>query len=503
MKEVEWNEKESEKKLEETNEANGTSKEPTKTERYSLLLYTLLSAVGLVWLVFPGVTGIGVVLFGILQFILLFLLAPKRKALWMFVPIFLILSNYLFSANLIWRLTNPLVLLCLFAAMYLQMTGQFPFWKPSMEWLGNLVAYLFVPLKYILLPFRWLTQKDGAQKKVLLRVLLGLALALPCVCLLAAVLSSADAVFYRSMNEIFDRFSEWLTFGNMIRWFTGILGGCYLFCLLYAARISETFPSGGKERRFRADLLILNLFLGAVLAVYTLFVFIQFKYLFTQAALPFGLTYSAYARKGFFELLFLSGVNILLILLTVRLGREKAGTGKRITQWLSCYLCAVTLVLLASSFYRMWLYCNDAGLTRLRFLVFGFLIFESLALLCTFVYIFRPTFHMVSVYLAIGLVYYTLLNVVPMDYMIAKNQIDRYLSAKGNGIAYTLTLSDDAAPQVKRLLDAPAASSEVKAEAEEYFQQVQDRSQMMEKRWQWFQFSTYRAEQVRRVLHEK
>ncbi|MFN2910850.1 DUF4153 domain-containing protein, partial [Escherichia coli] len=77
-------------------------------------------------------------------------------------------------------------------------------------------------------------------------------------------------------------------------------------------------------------------------------------------------------------------------------------------------------------------------------------------------------FHMVSVYLAIGLVYYTLLNVVPMDYMIAKNQIDRYLSAKGNGIAYTLTLSDDAAPQVKRLLDAPAASSEVKAEAEEY-----------------------------------
>ena len=498
MKEVEWNEK-----TNETNETNETIGKPAKKERRMLLLYTLLSAVGLVWLVFPGVTGIGMVLFGILQFVLLFLLAPKRKALWMFAPIFLILSNYLFSANLIWRLTNPLVLLCLFSAMYLQMTGQFPFWKPSMEWLGNLVSYLFVPLRYILLPFRWLAQKDAVQKKVLIRVLLGLALALPCVCLLAAVLSSADAIFYRSMNEIFDQFSGWLTFGNVIRWLAGILGGSYLFCLLYAARISEKLPSSGKQANFRADLLILNLFLGAVLAVYTLFVFIQFKYLFAQAALPFGLTYSAYARKGFFELLFLSGVNILLILLAVRFGREKEGAGKRIMQSLCCYLCAVTLVLLASAFYRMWLYCDDDGLTRLRFLVFGFLIFESLGLLCTFGYIFRPTFHMVSVYLVIGLTYYVLLNIVPMDYIIAKNQIDRYLFGNGQGIAYTLTLSDDAAPQIKRLLSSPTASDEVKAKAEEYFQQVQDRSQVLEKHWQWFQVSTYRAEQIRRVLHEK
>ena len=93
----------------------------------------------------------------------------------------------------------------------------------------------------------------------------------------------------------------------------------------------------------QGDTLILNILLFAIAAVYTIFAVVQFRYLFAEQTLPYGLTYTEYARKGFFELLFLTGINILL----------------------------------ASSFYRMWLYNEDDGLTRLRFLVFGFLIFEG------------------------------------------------------------------------------------------------------------------------------
>jgi hypothetical protein len=58
-----------------------------------------------------------------------------------------------------------------------------------------------------------------------------------------------------------------------------------------------------------------------------------------------------------------------------------------------------------------------------------------------------------AIYLIIGLTYYLILNIVPMDAIIAKSQIDRYFSTGKAGIEYILSLSADAAPQIARLLD--------------------------------------------------
>ena len=74
--------------------------------------------------------------------------------------------------------------------------------------------------------------------------------------------------------------------------------------------------------------------------------------------------------------MFLSGFNIMLILISVRLTRLREGLGPKIAGYLCHYLCVVTIILLTSSFYRLWLYSADFGLTRLRLLVFGFLILK-------------------------------------------------------------------------------------------------------------------------------
>jgi uncharacterized membrane protein len=91
-----------------------------------------------------------------------------------------------------------------------------------------------------------------------------------------------------------------------------------------------------------------------------------------------------YARRGFFELIFLTGVNIAFILLTVWLTKAQKSRAANLTKILCLYLCAITVILLISSFYRMWLHGYDDGLTRMRFLVFGFLIFEFIGLIFTF-----------------------------------------------------------------------------------------------------------------------
>jgi hypothetical protein len=162
-------------------------------------------------------------------------------------------------------------------------------------------------------------------------------------------------------------------------------------------------------------------------------------------------------------------------LITVNLTRFKQGLWARITKFLSGYLCAVTLVLLASSFYRMWLYSSGDGLTRLRLLVFGFLIFEAIGLIITFFYIKKPNFNIAGVYLAIGLVYYLLLNMVPIDSLIAKNQIDRYFNHHPQGIEYIMTLSPDAAPQINRLLTSEGVDTQTRQLARMYFDRLEAR----------------------------
>jgi hypothetical protein len=226
-----------------------------------------------------------------------------------------------------------------------------------------------------------------------------------------------------------------------------------------------------------------------------MFVVIQFRYLFAGVGnLPYGLDFAHYARRGFFELLFLTGLNILLILITVWLTKHQTGKWAKLTKILCCYLCAVTVILLASSFYRMWLYNADYGLTRLRFLVFGFLIFEAIGLIFTFFYIVKPKFNIVAVYLGIGLTYYLLLNVIPMDAIIARDQVNRYFNHGGGGVPYTLTLSADAAPQIARLQNSDDFITRSRADG--YFTRNRNRYNHLQQGWRQWNFSVSRVNRL-------
>jgi len=241
------------------------------------------------------------------------------------------------------------------------------------------------------------------------------------------------------------------------RLIVGVFVGFYLFGMLYYVNRKER-----KSIEFvpmnavRGDVIIINIVLGSALVIYSVFVAIQFRYLFASPDnLPFGLNFVTYARRGFFELMILAGMNIFSILLIVWMTRVQEGRGAKVVRALCFYLCAVTCVLLVSSFYRMWLYGSDDGLTRMRFMVFGFLIFKAVGLVATFVYIAKPRFNIIAVYCVIALVYYMCLNIVPMDSIVARSQIDRYFATGRGGVHYVLSLSPDIAPQAVRLLESP------------------------------------------------
>jgi hypothetical protein len=439
-----------------------------------LLLYLAVSAFGFIWLVLPRNAGVSVPLFMILQFCCLWVLLPDRKRLRFLFPVFILSLNSFLSANPIWRASDFLVAVALYSVMLL------PFdWRDtSLRFLLRILKQVFEPIRYLHLPFVWILPPGPGRH-------------LP----RAAVLSSADLVFARGVDDFFQAIFDFINIDTVCRLLFGLLVGFYLFgllCSAYGKTEAGTCQTGGKQ----GDPIVFTVLLAAILVLYTVFVAVQFKYLFAGAELPNGLTYTEYARKGFFEQLSLTGVNIALIWIAVQLTKEAGIRWTRPVKALCCYLCLITVILLVSSFYRMWLYCADDGLTRLRFLVFGFLIFELLGLLVTFFYIIRPGFNIVAVYLLIGLVYYLLLNLVPMDYFVAKSQVDRCLEGDSAGIAYTLTLSADAAPQIARLLYDDAVDEEIRSQAVDYLERNLTHDPSMPGRWQRFNLSLSQLERI-------
>lgn len=461
--------------------------------KVKLLAYAVISAIGFAYLVMPQNAGISVPLFAIVQFACLMILVPDRKRLVLFVPIMIMALNCFRSASDIWRVSNFIVSIVLFVCIFIKPE----FKKDSFGYFGEVALRIVAPLAVLALPFKWMVELNSSKAPVIKRTIIAVLISVPCVAVLLIVLSNADMVFSIKTNEFLTSIVELVNFHTVFVIACGILAGLYLFGSVYCALIDRQSVRDKKCVTLKGDLLIINILLSVILFVYTLFVAVQFKYLFAGSELPAGLTYTEYARKGFFELLALTGVNLAVILAVVKLGKSCEGKWLILTKSLCHYLCAVTVVLLVSSFYRMMLYTADDGLTRLRLFVMGFLIFEALGLIVTFFYIAKPKFNITLVYVTVALVYYMVLNIVPADNIIAKNQIERYMNNKCDGIDYIFTLSADAVPAMEILLENEI-DVQVRSEAMGFIKRVT--SSDIPRRWQRYNLSVERA---RDLLHYK
>lgn len=413
--------------------------------KIKMLLYALVTAVSFSYLVLAEGAGVSVLIFGILQAVLLLFIVPEKKRLFWCLPMIVLCLNSFISANEIWRVPNFIVCMALYALMFTPLN----FKDVTLNFLAEVIERLFAPLAVAEKSIEWLGDMTKGKKGYAKRLVIALGISMVMVGLLCAVLSGADMVFSHSIGSLTDKLWDAFNLKTFFKLVVGCGVGIYLFGIVYNAYIDYAVEK--REFKIKGDVFIISFVMASVLAVYTIFVVIQFKYLFSGNELPYGLNVTEYARRGFFELLGLTGANIAAILIVMKLTEHTNGKKAILMKFMNTYLCAVTVVLLASSFYRMQMYNETDGLTRLRFLVFGFLAFELVGLMCTFVYIIKPKFNIVMIYGGLALCYYLILNIIPMDALIAKNQVDRYLNGDRNEVVYVFTLSADAAKEVERI----------------------------------------------------
>lgn len=462
--------------------------------KIKLSVYGMLTAVSFIYLILAHNPGISVPVFTIIQFVSIFTLIIKRqeaknkKGLLMFIPIFILSFNYYLSGSYLWGAPNFLCIILMYSTMVAILTDNLPVKELNFKFLFKILEHVIVPLRNFSIPFKWLNKykSDDTKKRLHSSIMLGIFISLPFVVFLLIMLSSADLVFSGKVENTMEWFSRMLDMELIFKIIFGMIAGLYMFGLLYIVFSEKKSPDSKNAfftleiRPKNADTIVINILLSSILLVYTMFIFIQFKYLFAGSALPENLNFAEYARRGFFELIFLSFLNIGLILVTVYLYNEKiyVQTNKwsNLTKMFMLYLCAVTFVMLISSFYRMYLYDQEYGFTRLRVLVYGFLIFESIGLIVTAAFIVKPRLNIMAVYMIIGLCYYLCLNVVQIDYIIAKHNVDMYLSKETDSldIDYLMSLSVDAAPQIARLLDNSNADIMTRYKADLYFKDIEE-----------------------------
>lgn len=216
------------------------------------------------------------------------------------------------------------------------------------------------------------SQRGAALGRVLVPVLSTVVVLL----VFGGLLGDADAVFARMLDAVTPDISldETLVLRGFLAAGAAIVVTTYV--LAQRAGTVQTTPWQRPVRPlgdWAAPLVALDLLLGA-------FVIVQFGALFggdRRVQDTVGLTYAEYARSGFGQLLVVALLTLGVVALVARVADD---AHRRLRDRLLGVLIGLTVVVLASSVWRLSLYTSEFGLSRLRVSAYAMLLWVGLAL---------------------------------------------------------------------------------------------------------------------------
>ncbi len=191
---------------------------------------------------------------------------------------------------------------------------------------------------------------------------------------------------------------------------------------------------------------------GGVVAVFTIFVVAQLTVMFGGHAYlrrTTGLTYADYVHQGFGQLTFATLLTLGVVAVAARKA-PRATTGDRtLLRAVLGALCLLTLVVVASALYRMHVYEQAYGFTRLRLLVSVFEGWLGLVVLMVLGAGLRLRGAWVTrAVLLSGAACLLALAAINPDASIARHNIDRFERTGKIDTSYLAGLSADAVPEL-------------------------------------------------------
>ena len=311
---------------------------------------------------------------------------------------------------------------------------------------------------------RWFGRAELATQHLatMRSVLRGVLITLPIAAVFTLLLSSADAIFGDFAERVLTFFVP-QSAGSIVEQFFLIVIFTVISLVAFWTMVSDQVeirsePSPqAKTHRFRLNMIEASMVLGSVNFLFTTFVLIQARYFFGGQAniTAQGYTYAEYARRGFYELLAVSCMTLLLLVTLENVTYRKREEEKTF-RGLVVLMVVLTFVILIAAFRRLNLYENAYGYTRIRVMSGTFMIWLAVLLLVLLVAILRHRSDIVLIgCTATALGFILTLNLMNLDGFIASHNIARFEDAGKLDVPYLLSLSDDAIPTVATLIDNP------------------------------------------------
>ncbi len=269
---------------------------------------------------------------------------------------------------------------------------------------------------------------DGeVTKRRIGHVFSGIALAIPVLLIVVPLLISSDAAF----ESIFKDISLSKIFEIVI---TLLCGGLYflsVFSRLFMVKNAEVKPAAKSSFKGITAISVYS-FLVAVSSAYVLYLFSQLAYFFNAFAglLPKDFTMAEYARRGFFEMSAVCGINLLIILLTTVLCRKEGNILPKPLKALNGFLCCFSLLLIITAISKMVLYIDRFGMTRLRIYTSLFMVFLGLVFVTVILKLFIRKLPYMKIILITACSVLLLSCLFDADRIIANYNVNAYLNDK-------------------------------------------------------------------------
>lgn len=403
----------------------------------------------------------------------------NKNGIYWSIPIILLGLTYFIFNNKFFQILNIPIILSLIIIMCMNITD------------GNILENKFIRriLSNIFKPFYKFKeifekmrikeiineQKENQDEKIEFIKKLGKALliAVPVILIVIILLSSADSVFgnlFHNIPNYISRIFESEQLVNIILrviWIIVVFLYISGFILVFTTSNEDKVDLKDENREQKVSTFTLNTILISLNIIYLIFSIIQFKYLFINAGKEINFDYATYARSGFFQLMFVSFINFIVLKASKLKQEEKLNTILKII------LVIFTILIIISAAFRMHLYEKEYGYTYLRLFVYFILITESLVLLPILMKYIGKDIDVFKTSLKIIVAMYVILNFVNIDSIIAKNNINKYLEDPENNkldVSYitAFTGTDAINEKVKILNQTSDGLSQESAERLEY-----------------------------------
>ena len=483
-------------------------------KKYWLLLYGLIIGALFDIFFYNKTLGISYPVFIVLILVILLVsfwgtLKKLNNLIWLFtIPVLLLSSTFFIYSNQVLKILNYVIVPILIIMLSSLVANLNKSDWSDIRFIGDIAKRVFVPFRFIHRPFLTLSSmadhsgKDS-KSRVLPKVIIGILISIPLLAIILWLLSSADIVFKNifiniPLLKIFKHF--------LVIILVSVYAICFLWTLLKAfdEGRQSTYNTTYNKMQWKLflDPVVLLTILILINAIYTIFSFIQFTYLFggNSFIAPSSFTYAEYARRGFAELIIVTIINFGILIFGITFVKKDS---KRIFTVIRVFLTLLvifTFILLVSAFSRMTVYEQAYGFTYLRIFVQAFMIMLFFLFVINITYIWYPKLPIIKSYFIISLAIYIIMNFANVDIIIAKNNINRYFETGQIDMAYLKGLSYDAAPEIQRLFMSAKASPDLKEKqmTEEISGYFKERKLDLknQKSWQSYNISKYKAEKI-------